>query len=235
MKLMSKMLVVAASLTVSTPMPISASVADGVRKLNFDVFLDDREIGFQRFTLTPTENGKRIETEAKFEVKFLRITAFVYDHRNTEVWRDGCLQTIDARTDSNGKKQAVSGRDRGSMFVIASSEGERTLGDCVASFAYWDRDLLLQRQRLLNSQTGEYTPVRVSRLGIGRVRLAERDLAVERYAINGKGIDISIAYTVDSGEWVSLDSKLDGGRTLRYLRRPDSIPARYTDGTGKSS
>ena len=235
MKLMPTMLIVAASLSVSSPMPVSASVADGVRQLNFDVFLDDREIGFQRFTLTPTESGKRIETEAKFEVKFLRITAFAYDHRNTEVWRDGCLQTIDARTDSNGKKQTVSGRDRGSMFVIASSEGERTLGDCVASFAYWDRDLLLQRQRLLNSQTGEYTPIRVSRLGLGSVRLAKREVAVERYAIRGAGIDISIAYTVDSGEWVSLDSKLDGGRTLRYLRSPDTIPARYTDGAGKSS
>ncbi len=234
MKLMPIMLVVAASLAVSTPIHVSASVADGVRKLNFDVFLDDREIGFQRFTLTPTEDGKRIETEAKFEVRFLRITAFAYDHRNTEVWRDGCLQTIDARTDSNGKKQTVSGRDRGSTFVVISPQGERTLGDCVASFAYWDRDLLLQRQRLLNSQTGEYTPVRINRLGLGSVRLAEREVTVERYAIRGAGIDISIAYAVDSGEWVSLDSKLDGGRTLRYLRSPDSVPARYTAEAGKS-
>ena len=105
MKLMPTMLIVAVSLSVSSPMPVSASVADGVRQLNFDVFLDDREIGFQRFTLTPTDNGKRIETEAKFEVKFLRITVFAYDHRNTKEWRDGCLQTIDARTNSNNKKQ----------------------------------------------------------------------------------------------------------------------------------
>ncbi len=116
MKLMPTMLIFAASLSVFSPMPISASVADGVRQLNFDVFLDDREIGFQRFTLTPTDNGKRIETEAKYEVKFLRITVFAYDHRNTKEWRDGCLQTIDARTNSNDKKQTVSGRDRGSSL-----------------------------------------------------------------------------------------------------------------------
>lgn len=225
MKLITTMLVVAASLAISAPIPTLASANDGVRKLNFDVFLDDREIGFQRFTVTPTSEGKRIETQAKFEVKILRITAFAYDHRNTEVWRDGCLKTIDARTNSNGTKQSVSGQDLGSKFVVTSSLGESRLGECVASFAYWDRNVLLQRQRLLNSQTGEYTPVRIDSLGQGSVRLADREVAVERYAIRGKDMDIAITYAVDNGEWVSLDSKLDSGRTLRYRRSSAELGA----------
>jgi hypothetical protein len=225
MKSMFKILGLALSLTVPFTTPVSASAANDVRKLNFDVFLDDREIGFQRFTLTPISEGKRIETQAKFEVKVLRIKAFAYDHRNTEVWRDGCLQAIDARTDSNGKQQAVSGQNRGNTFIVATAKGEQRLDACVASFAYWDRDVLLQRQRLLNSQTGEYTPVRVDPLGRGSVRIAEREVAVERYAIRGQGIDIAIAYAVDSGEWVSLDSKLDSGRTLRYRRSPLELGA----------
>lgn len=69
---------------------------------------------------------------------------------------------------------------------------------------------------------------------LGSVRLAKREEAVERYATRGTGIDILIAYTVDSGEWVSLDSNLDGGRKLRYLRSLDTIPARYTDSAAKS-
>ena len=44
-----------------------ASVGDGVRRLSFDVFLDDRAIGYQRFSLTPTGDGTRIETLAQFE------------------------------------------------------------------------------------------------------------------------------------------------------------------------
>jgi len=222
---MLKILAIAVPLTASLGLPVHASVTEEVRNLNFNVFLDDREIGFQRFTVTPTAEGTRIDTEARFEVKFLRITAFAYDHRNTELWRDGCLQAITARTDSNGKQQVVNGRDRGSAFVVATAEGEQRLGDCVASFAYWDRNLLLQRQRLLNSQTGEYTPVRIDRLGQGQVRIAEREVTVQRYAIRGQGIDISLAYTVDGGEWVSLDSKLESGRTLRYRRSPVELTA----------
>lgn len=225
MNSMLKILAVSVPLTVSLGLPVHASVTEEVRNLNFNVFLDDREIGFQRFTVTPTTEGTRIDTEARFEVKFLRITAFAYDHRNTELWRDGCLQAIAARTDSNGKQQVVNGQDVGSAFVVATAEGEQRLGDCVASFAYWDRNLLIQRQRLLNSQTGEYTPVRIDRIGQGQLRIAERDVTVQRYAIRGQGIDISLAYTVDSGEWVSLDSKLESGRTLRYRRNPAELRA----------
>jgi hypothetical protein len=233
MRSIPKVLAVAATLGLSFAMPVGATATEGVRELNFDVFLDDREIGFQRFTLTPTDDGTRIETQAKFAVKVLRITAFEYDHRNTEFWRNGCLQTIEARTDSNGRKQAVSGRDRGSTFVVATASGEQTLGDCVASFAYWDRRVLRERQQLLNSQTGEYTPVRIEPLGAGSVRVGGRDVKVERYAIRGKGIDISVAYAAGSSDWIALDSKLDGGRTLRYRRDPGDLGALAVAQTGR--
>jgi hypothetical protein len=212
-----------ASLAVVTATPVLASSVDGTRRLNFDVFLDDRAIGFQRFELAAAGDGVRIETRAEFEVKLLLITAFEYDHRNTEVWRGGCLQAIDSRTDSNGKQYAVSGKARGDAFVVATREGERRLGDCVATFAYWDKDVLLQRRQLLNSQTGEYVPVRIDPLGRDRIRIGEREFSVERYALKGKELDITLAYATGSGEWVALDSRLDGGRTLRYRRNPAEL------------
>lgn len=214
----------AASLAVGPTAPALGSTGEAARKLNFDVFLDDRAIGYQRFELSSAGGGVRVETRAEFEVKLLLITAFAYDHRNTELWSDGCLQAIDARTDSNGKLYAVSGKARGDAFVVATNEGERRLGDCVASFAYWDRELLLQRRQLLNSQTGEYVPVRIDPLGRDRIRIGERDVPVERYALKGKQLDITLAYDAGSGEWVALDSRLEGGRTLRYRRSPAELP-----------
>jgi len=207
-----------ASLAVIPAVPVVAAAGDSARKLSFDVFLDDSAIGYQRFVLASAGDGMRIETRAEFEVKLLWITAFEYDHRNTELWRDGCLQAIDARTDSNGKQYAVSGRAQGSTFVVDTNGGERQLGGCVASFAYWDSKLLTQRRELLNSQTGEYVPVRIDSLGRDRIRIGEREVPVERYSLKGKEIDITLAYDAGSGEWVALDSRLEGGRTLRYRR-----------------
>jgi hypothetical protein len=224
MKSLLALLAVTASLAV-VPVTSVNAVGDGVRNLTFDVFLDDRAIGYQRFALTPSADGTRIETQAEFQVKLLRITAFAYDHRNTELWRGGCLRAIDSRTDSNGKQYTVSGRSRDAGFFVATNEGERRLDDCVASFAYWDKELLLDRQRLLNSQTGEYLPVRIDALGPARVRIGARDVAVERYALRGQGLDITLAYAASGGDWVALDSKLDGGRTLRYRRSPGELSA----------
>lgn len=217
------LLTLTASLAVVPAAPVAASAGDGARKLSFDVFLDDRAIGFHGFELVPAGDGVRIETRAEFEVKLLLITAFEYDHRNTELWRDGCLQSIDARTDSNGKQYSVRGQARGDAFVVATSQGERQLGDCVASFAYWDRELLLQRRQLLNSQTGEYVPVRIDSLGRDRIRIGGREVPVERYSLKGEALDITLAYAAGSGEWVALDSRLDGGRTLRYRRNPAEL------------
>jgi len=212
-----------ASLAVAPAAPALAAAGDSARKLNFDVFLDDRAIGYQRFVLASTGEGLRIETRAEFEVKLLLVTAFEYDHRNTELWRDGCLQAIDARTDSNGKLYAVSGRARGDTFVVGTNGGERRLGGCVASFAYWDSKLLTQRRELLNSQTGEYVPVQIDSLGRDRIRIGGLEVPVERYSLKGKDLDITLAYDAGSGEWVALDSRLEGDRTLRYRRDPAEL------------
>lgn len=213
----------ATSLALAQAAPANVNVGNGARSLKFDVFLDDKVIGYQRFDLTQGVDGTRMQTRAEFEVKFLLITAFSYDHSNTELWRNGCLHAIDSRTDSNGKMYSVSGRAQGSAFLVETNEGEQSLGACVSTFAYWDKEILLRRKQLLNSQTGEYMPIRIESLGQDRVSIGQREVAVDRYVLTGKGIEISLAYAVEDGSWVALDNKLDGGRTLRYRRSPDEL------------
>jgi hypothetical protein len=82
---------------------------------------------------------------------------------------------------------------------------------------------LLPRRELLNSQTGEYVPVQIDSLGRDRIRIGGREVPVERYSLKGKELDITLAYEARSGEWVALDSRLDGGRTLRYRRDPAEL------------
>jgi hypothetical protein len=206
--------------SVSAPVVASPPATAGAdtRLLEFDVFLDDREIGWQRFTLSRDGAATRVETQARFAVKLLGITAFEYDHRNVELWRDGCLQAIESRTNSNGTRYRVAGRAQGDAFVVDARAGERRLADCVGSFAYWDKAKLLGRPRLLNPQTGEYVDVEVVPLAPGSVTLGGRRIPVSRYALRGRDLDITVAYEQRSGEWVALETKLQGDRTLRYRR-----------------
>lgn len=193
-----------------------ASVAE--RTLDFDVFLDERRIGDQRFALFPTADGLRIETRARFEVKLLRITAFSYEHRNVEQWRGGCLASIESTTDSNGTPYRVSGRQQAEGFRVEGTDGGQRLPGCVGTFSYWDRQQLVGREKLLNSQTGEYVAVSVQPLAEARLQVGDREVTVERYALRGAGLDLVVSYASDGGEWLALDSRLDGGRMLRYRR-----------------
>jgi len=192
------------------------------KQWNFDVFLDERPIGYHRYELSGTADGLKLESEADFEVKALFITAFSYEHEATEIWRDGCLARIEARTDSNGERFTVSGSDLGPTFALETHDGTMSLSDCVRSFAYWDRQLL-ERQRLLNPQTGEYVEVSLAPVAGGSLRIGERDIEVERYAIRGRDLDIVLAYAADTGEWLALDSTVRGGRTLAYRRNPADL------------
>ena len=207
-------LVVAAGTTEASPV--------AAERLTFDVYLDDEAIGYHRYEIREDRDGTIMQTEADFEVRLLFFTAYEYEHRNSEVWRDGCLWNIEARTNSNGDRSDVAGAWRDGTFVLETRSDPLRFDDCVRTFAYLDRKLL-DAERLLNSQTGEYVEVDLAPLPGDVLAIGDRTLRVERYRLTGDGIDIEVAYAADTGEWVALDTQVQGGRTLRYRRAPSEL------------
>ena len=188
----------------------------------FEVSLDDRKIGYHRFVVSEEGSRKVLETEAAFDVKLLFITAFRYRHSNVEVWDDGCLQSIDARTDSNGKLFEVKGTRKADRLSIMRNTGDDELEECVRTFAYWD-SAVLESERLLNSQTGEYEAVSVRDEGDDVVTIDGTDVAARRYTLSAKAGDIRLWYARAGDTWLALEAPAKGGRTIRY--RPVQVPA----------
>lgn len=187
----------------------------------FGVLLDDKKIGYHDFRLTEVDGRRVLETEAKFDVKFLFVTAFRYRHENREAWEDNCLVRIDARTDSNGKSLQVQGERRADGFTLTGSGGESQLDGCVQSFAYWNPDIL-QAERLLNSQTGEIESISVSVDGTEPVPVGSEMVPATRYRLTAKAGDILLWYATDDKRWLALEAPAKGGRTLRY--EPVQVP-----------
>ncbi len=187
------------------------------QRLLFDVFLGEDKIGSHSFRLTRTGPLQTVVSEADFEVKLLMFTAFRYVHASEELWRDGCLRAIDTRTDSNGDAYAVQGRSNSDEFVLTTGEGERRIEGCVRSFAYWDRSLLM-KDTLLNAQTGQSESVKLERLGPGQLAIGNAEVPVERLALTGDNINITLYYDAAVGEWLGLESRLENGRVLIYRR-----------------
>jgi hypothetical protein len=201
--------------------------ADGLqnKQWRFDVLLDGKPIGYQTFNVRQDGASEVLTTEASFNVKFLFVTAFRYRHENTEVWKDGCLASIDAATNSNGKQLDVHGEVTGDRFDVHSTAGPSTLPACVQSFAYWNR-MVLDSPQLLNSQTGAYENVSLTLEGPDQVAVAGKPIDALRYRLSAKAGDITLWYSAGDNTWLGLEAPAKGGRKLLYraVTVPKSTP-----------
>ncbi len=211
-RIVSLLLIVGLFLAVSTS-PTMAETGSA-RTMTYDVFLDGKKIGYHRFEIDGSEGDAAVRSEASFDVKFLFVTAFKYRHETSESWTDGCLEEIEARTDSNGKQLELSGERTDSGFVIDTGEREAELPDCVMTFAYWNPGFL-DEPRLLNPQTGEYLDVDVTELGSDIVEIGGREVPARSVRLTARKMDITLWYSPDE-QWLALESVAKGGRIIRY-------------------
>jgi hypothetical protein len=187
---------------------------DAVRTWRFDVSLDGRRIGEHSFVAAERDGVVEIESQARFTVNLLFVPVYRYEHRNREVWRDGCLARIDARTLDNGEELRVRGELAAEGFSIQGPDGAATLPGCIKTFAYWDPRFLAE-ERLLNAQTGEYETVRAQDRGTDTLLVAGRAREAHRHTLEAAGFQIDLWYS-PQGEWLGLESRTPEGRRLRY-------------------
>ena len=195
-------------------MPVSASQEDS-DEWKFTVFLNDDSIGYHHFSLSQSGDRAQLTTRADFDVTFLKIPLFSYEHENTEVWSDRCLERIDSTTDQNGDLYAVNGVRTGSGFRLKNREGENTLPDCVSTFAYWDMEFL-ERSKLLNSQTGEYVDVKTDYLGESHIEIGDDRTAARHFRLTADDMVIDLWYS-HGDRWLALETLTSTGSVLRYV------------------
>jgi len=215
-------LLISAAITLAAP-GLSVATPTVKDELTFAVSLDDQPIGVHRFRIADGGAMRVVESEATFDVRILRVPVYRYRHRNTETWQNGCLQRINAETDSNGTPYAVDLSKTAAGYTIATQSETKTHAvDCMMSFAYWDQRFL-QQQRLLNTQTGELIAVEIQSLGESQRDIANRTLSVKGFRIlaEPQDIDIKVFYHRADGRWVALESILENGRKLRYALAAD--------------
>ena len=194
----------------------SAAREIATREWNFAVSLDGRPIGEHRFTLHDRGETRELRSEALFNVRFLFINAYRYEHSAREQWQGDCLQSVDARTDANGKPLLVEGERENGAFRTRTGSTDVLPDDCVQTFAYWNPSILDAR-RLLNPQTGEYLDVKV--LLMGREVIGGQQ--ADPYRLIGKSdapLQIDLWYT-PARDWVALESLTPEGRRLHYKRK----------------
>lgn len=197
---------------------LSAVAMPDRREWNFEVRLGEREIGWHRFTLDVDGDAALLKSEAEFEVRLLGFRAYHYRHLAFETWQDGALTEIRSATDDNGRDHRVDGRRVDAGFRLSANGEQRRLPEAPLSFAYWN-PAILEADRLLNSQTGEWVDVEVRSLG-EESYAGQPDGAApaRRYRLEGDRLRIDLWYSAE-GDWLALESPAPRGATLSYRRR----------------
>jgi hypothetical protein len=188
---------------------------DGSESWIFRVMLDDMPIGYHEVRVDRTDNTKTVHTRANFDVRILFIPVYSYQHETRERWEDNCLVDISSTTDDNGENYFVNSIRQDEQLAVETRNGISSFSGCVRTFAYWDVDLL-NSQRLLNTQTGEYEPVSVSDMGTGLLNIDDEQIAARHFRLVAEELTIDLWYTKDM-HWLALESVTESGAVLRYL------------------
>lgn len=199
---------------VAAVLPPPAAATAPPREWHFTALLDGKVIGYQSFRLSTHGPEKVLVSKARYNVKFLFMNAYSYTHDDREVWRDGCLNRIDSRTDDDGKRFFVHGTLADSRLVLKTAAGTEQLPGCVMTFAYWNPSIL-DAKRLLNAQTGEYLDVVVTPLGRDAIAAGGQARRADRYELKTEKFTIDLWYSPQR-EWLGLETMTESGRRLRY-------------------
>ena len=192
----------------------------------FDVYLDNKLIGFHSFKLS----NNNLLSDAKFKVKFLFLTAYDYQHTSKEQWNNDCLSSLDATTKENKSISKVNAYlDNGNFLVngnVDKNEKKRSIPGCVMTFAYWNPKILTQT-KLLNPQNGEYLDVSFKPEDDKKIDFIGDPKNVKVFHLYGNSsesllekpkIDILIWYD-NNNEWMGLRSITPEGYTISYKRK----------------
>lgn len=182
--------------------------------ITFTVLRGDSPIGKHRVSFSRAGAALAVEIAIDLQVRLLNIPVYRYTHRSSELWENGRLQRLDARTDDDGTRTEVRGRATAGGIAVEGSGGSFLAPPDTKPTSYWHEDMT-RRMRLLDTQNGTLIGVTAKRAGTQRARIGGQEIDVRFYELTGD-LNSRLGYSA-SGEWVDLEFMARGSR-ISYRR-----------------
>ena len=176
--------------------------------VSYDIVRGGNVIGQQtvHYTLSGTDLTVDISVAASLHMLGMRV--YNYEHHGTEHWQNGQLVSLVTRTDDDGVARHVNAtRD-----PVTGWHGVTGLPPGMAPLlpsSLWNGETV-NATRLLDRETGEIVPVRVSPAGNEVVRLGVRQVAAHKFDL--AGVVSGSAWYDNGGCWVRalFHTRVDG-------------------------
>jgi len=200
---------------------------------SFNVYRNGQQIGTHTLAFQNNGDQKAVTTAIDFSVKAMGMTVYRYVHRGNEVWKGSTLQSIDTKTDDNGKQFAMRGQQDAKGLTVerkgtdtafgtaANDQGlkreetvRETLPAGVMPSTHWNLNQVKQ-SILLNTQYGTPSKVKIVDLGKETIKTSSKSIQATHYRYSG---DITLdQWFDDKGRWVKAAFKAFDGSEIEYI------------------
>jgi hypothetical protein len=177
----------------------TAGAATAPGRLEFAVTRNGEPFGTHTIVVTEANGELSVRNAVALRAGVGPLTVFRFEHECTERWRAGALQAMQCETLEDGRRTEMTASRTGAGIRVMGSSGATTFPADALPATWWTTSVL-NRNRLIDAETGEAMPITVSRRGTETLTIGGQSVRTTRYLIQGT-IAMDIWYD-EQGRWV---------------------------------
>ncbi len=197
-------------------LPSRAALPGKAQRLDFTVLRNGDQIGHDIISLDPQGDTLTVDVETHIVVRVAFVPVYRFEHKGSEIWRDGRLVGLISRTDDDGTKHQLAVRGEGAGLRIDCDGKTSDSGQALIPASLWNIDLVRQSV-LLNTLDGTQMNVRVEDLGPEPVEARHATIQARHYRVSG-GLTRELWYADDGGLVRVAFSGSDGSHITYVLQ-----------------
>ncbi|WP_431860556.1 DUF6134 family protein [Azospirillum sp.] len=182
--------------------------------LTYSILMDGSPVGQEQVRVQPQGDTVKVDVTASTRVKVLFLN-FRYDHERQEVWRGGKLESMQARTDDDGKPHSIEMARKGDAWALTVDGKAATAVPTALPLTLWTPEVL-KRPTLLSVIDAQPYSVTSQALGTATVDLGTRKVEAQHHRISG-GVDRDLWYAAD-GTLLKAQFKRSGYDVVYLLK-----------------
>ena len=154
--------------------PVLADIPDGPKHLRrvFDIVRGGTTIGTDTFDIARAGDATSVTITTHIAVKIAFVTAYRYDHSETQSWKGNQLIAFRSTTDDNGKAHEVAATSAAGKVMLTVDGQPATAPKAIMPASVWTPEIG-RRPQLFDPANGK------------RMTVKGQDLGDERVVLNG--------------------------------------------------
>ncbi len=208
--------------TFSNPSSAHITHYKNLKKIEFDIYRNNKLIGEHTFSFKRADNKTFVESKINFEIKKLGVVLYRYNVQGVEVYDDKNLIKFNSKTNQNGKEKFVNLEINKDEYVI---EGSSFKGNVPADYMIgtWWNHSLVEAAAQISAVSGRIIKQKVTFLGNEVIELNNKKYKTLHFNFSStdenlskdKKLNTDIWYEEKTLNWVKATFKKSGNWEYR--------------------